>query len=223
MAITLSRAPISPAASSSASSRGISAVTPSSENRFAPQVARLQNLLEQIRADQPLEYFPLVHRKRRTFETLRNPVPPLRLRQVHEFRAHGSAINAAGLFSSLAGQFSSGAFYGFKKAKRIEVGFVKTPATKRSKTCSRSSLFAADFFDPLTGFAGRSSVSIVRSAINLSLTTFYFATERVFLFFRAKTNFRNTPEHGRKKGPRQQPKWRCFEVIFGGDSSAKDL
>src|SRR5271168_1145507 len=81
---------------------------------------------------------------------------------------------------------------------------------------SRCSL-PADFFDPLAGFVGRSSVAIVRSAINPSQTTLYFAIERVFLFFRKNQGFPNHTCERPAMGSFQRPKWSCSERVFGGD------
>src|SRR5260370_8968016 len=60
------------------------------------EVARLENLFEQIGANQAFENFSLVDLKLWSFDALGNPLAPLRLQQVHELRADRAAIDAAG-------------------------------------------------------------------------------------------------------------------------------
>src|SRR5260370_40610987 len=66
------------------------------------EVARLENLFEQIGANQAFENFSLVDLKLRSFDALGNPLAPLRLRQVHELRADRAAIDAAGFVAGPA-------------------------------------------------------------------------------------------------------------------------
>ena len=66
------------------------------------EIARLQDLLEEVRANQALENFVLVDFFGRGFEALNNPAAPIRLRQMHEVRAHGAAVDAARFFGGLA-------------------------------------------------------------------------------------------------------------------------
>ncbi len=67
------------------------------------QVARLQNLFEQVGANQALEDFVLIDWTQRSFEALRDPAAALRLRQMHEIGANRVAVDAAGFLSSFAG------------------------------------------------------------------------------------------------------------------------
>src|SRR5260370_29163348 len=66
------------------------------------EVARRENLFEQVGANQAFENFSLVDLKLRSFDALGNPLAPLRLRQVHELRANSAAIDAACLVGSLS-------------------------------------------------------------------------------------------------------------------------
>ncbi len=68
------------------------------------QVPRLQNLLEKVGADQPLQNPFLIDFARWPFDALRDPAPPLWIWQVHEFSPDRAAINAARLVSRLTGQ-----------------------------------------------------------------------------------------------------------------------
>ncbi len=98
------------------------------------QIARLQDLLEKVGADQAFQNFSLVDFGLRAFHAFRDPAAPLQLRQVHEVCADCAAINAASFFGSLAGQpFQIRLREWPEKAERIKLGFVVTPAAKRVK------------------------------------------------------------------------------------------
>src|SRR5229473_126061 len=94
------------------------------------KVADLENLFEEVRADKTFENFPLVDFELWTFDTLRNPLTPFGLRQVHEFGADGAAIDAAGFVGGFASESKLRMFQRTEKTEGIECGFVITPAAK---------------------------------------------------------------------------------------------
>jgi hypothetical protein len=114
----------------------------------------LKNLLEKVRADQPLENFFPVDLELGPFDTLRNPSAPLGLRQVHEFHANVAAIDAARLLGSFAGQFQIGKLLRLEYAERIQRGFVIAPAAKRVKNTFALLVVRSRFLRPFGGFCG---------------------------------------------------------------------
>ena len=52
---------------------------------------------------------------------------------MHEFRAHGSAVNAAGLIGQLAFDTQAGMRYGRQKSERVEIGLQVSPVAERVK------------------------------------------------------------------------------------------
>ena len=69
---------------------------------LAAEIALLQHLLEEVGPDKLVEHPLLVHIGLRPFHALLDPATPFRVSNMHEFRAYGSAVDAAGLFSQLA-------------------------------------------------------------------------------------------------------------------------
>ena len=118
------------------------------------QIARLQNLLEKVRAHQALENFLLIDLQLGPLDALRNPSPPLRLRQVHEFHADVAAVDAARFFSRLASQFQIGKLLRLENTKRIQRGFVIAPATKRVKYALALLVVRSRFLRPFDGLCG---------------------------------------------------------------------
>ena len=75
---------------------------PFQRKSLGAQITRLQNLLEEVGANQPVENFFLVDFYFRTLNALCNPLPPLRFGQVHEFHANVAAVDAARFLGGLA-------------------------------------------------------------------------------------------------------------------------
>ena len=98
---------------------------------LAAQIALLQHLLEQISPDQLVEHALLVHRGLRPFHALLYPAPPLGVGNVHEFRAHGSAVDAAGFIGQFAFDPQAGMRHGRQKSERVEIGLQISPVAKR--------------------------------------------------------------------------------------------
>src|SRR5579864_5481730 len=95
------------------------------------QVPRLENLFEQVGADQALKNFFLVYLKRGTLEALSDPLAALGFRQVHELGADVAAVDAARLFGGFSGESREiRVLERREKAERVERGFVIAPATK---------------------------------------------------------------------------------------------
>src|SRR6266436_5509419 len=123
------------------------------------QIARLQNLLEKIGADQALENFLLIDLGLRSFDALSDPAAPLRLRQMHELSADRAAINAARFLASVTGQSLQIRLRGWpEKTEGIELGFVVAPAAKRVEDALafvKTSRFSSrGFFARFCGFRG---------------------------------------------------------------------
>ena len=99
---------------------------------FGAEIAILEDLLEEIRAHEALEYFFLIHFEFRTFDALGNPATAFGFRQVHEFHADCAAIVAASFFGKFAGEtLKVREFQRSEKAKWIESGFVIAPAAEK--------------------------------------------------------------------------------------------
>src|SRR5579859_2515447 len=99
-----------------------------------PKIASLKNLFEQVRTDQTLQYFPPVDLQLRSLEALRNPSPPLWLRQMHEFRANIATVDAPRFLGSLARQrLQIRMLHRLEHTQRIQRGFVIPPASKSVK------------------------------------------------------------------------------------------
>src|SRR5260370_39681524 len=142
------------------------------------EVARLENLFEQIGANQAFENFSLVDLKLRSFDALGNPLAPFGLRQVHELRANSAAIDAACLVGGLSGESRElGALERFEEVEWVERRFIIAPAAKGVE--NSLALLAND-----CGFLGR--FCIFRGALcfqgcpvchNVYPSSFYFATD----------------------------------------------
>src|SRR5580704_13853203 len=72
------------------------------------KIAGLQNLLEKVCANQPLENFFLVDLQFGALDAFRDPSPPLWLGEVHEFHPNVAAVDAARLGGSFARQLQIG-------------------------------------------------------------------------------------------------------------------
>jgi hypothetical protein len=90
----------------------------------------LQDLLEQVGADQPLENASAIDGWGVRFETLRNPMAARRVLEVHEVRADRPAINLSRLVGRFAGQEQFRMRLGLQEAERIEIGLEISPAAK---------------------------------------------------------------------------------------------
>ena len=95
------------------------------------QVARLQNLLEDIRANQQIENSRPVRLRRIRFHALLDPCAFLAVRNVHEFHADAAAVNApCGVrLGSVAVQLRHRRR--FQITQRIDAGLQVSPAAKR--------------------------------------------------------------------------------------------
>src|SRR3954447_4514588 len=69
---------------------------------LAAEISLLQYLLEEVRADELVEHAFLIHFGLWTFQALLYPASPFGVSNVHEFSAHGPAINAAGFVGEFA-------------------------------------------------------------------------------------------------------------------------
>ena len=93
-------------------------------------ITRLQDLLEQVGADQPLENASAIDGGGVRFETLGNPTAARRVLEVHEVRADRPAINPSRLVGRFAGHDQLRMRLGLQEAERIEVGLEISPAAK---------------------------------------------------------------------------------------------
>src|SRR3989442_2432882 len=158
---------------------------------LSAQVARLQDLLEKIGANQRLEDFVLINLARRRFEPLGDPAAAFRFGQMHEIGTHCAAINAAGFLGGFAGQpLQVRVFQRLEQAKRIERRLQIAPAAEGVE--DTLALFVAGCFRgagyfrevACRGFLGRfrrfcgalffESCTVCHKS---ALGTFYFATE----------------------------------------------
>ena len=98
---------------------------------LAAQIALLQHLLEEIGPDQLVEHPLLVHRGLRPFHALLDPAPPFRVGDVHELRADGAAVDAAGFFGEFAFDPQAGMRHGRQKSERVEIGLQVSPVAER--------------------------------------------------------------------------------------------
>src|SRR5260370_21852313 len=98
---------------------------------LAAQVTRLQDLLEEVGTDQPLEDFVLIDLAWRSFQPLGNPAAALRLLQMHEIGADRAAIDVTGSFRGLACQrIQVTLFQRLKQAEGIERRLQVAPAAE---------------------------------------------------------------------------------------------
>ena len=93
-------------------------------------ITRLQDLLEQVGADQPLENASAIDGGGVRFETLGNPTAARRVLEVHEVRADRPAINLSRLVGRFAGHDQLWMRLGLQEAERIEIGLEISPAAK---------------------------------------------------------------------------------------------
>ncbi len=95
------------------------------------EIAGLQDLLEEVGADQALQSSFLIDLGLRPFHALGDPAAAFRLGKMHEFGADGAAIDAAGFLGGFAGEaLEVGLLEGAEKAERIEIGFEVAPAAE---------------------------------------------------------------------------------------------
>ena len=101
---------------------------------LGPQVARLDDLLKQLRADEPLENALRAGSGGECggglFHALLDPKAALGLGQVHEFGANGTAIDGAGLVSRLARELKLGVRLRRQEAQGIEGCLKVSPAAE---------------------------------------------------------------------------------------------
>ncbi len=111
---------------------------------FASQVAALENLLEQIGANQALQNFSLADLKLRTFHALSDPAPPLRLGEMIDLHTDGAAIVAACFFGEFAGEaLEVRELHRSEEAEGVERGFVKAPAAEKIEDAFALGVIAA--------------------------------------------------------------------------------
>ncbi len=118
---------------------------------FGAEVAGLQNLLEQIGANEPFENFCLIGFRRHSFHAFGDPLAAFRLGEMHEFRADGVAIEAASLFGDRAGKGEIGVAQRFKKTNGVEGGLVVAPAAEGVENPLAVLLGGCGFADGLCG------------------------------------------------------------------------
>src|SRR5580658_3037324 len=97
------------------------------------EIAGLKNLLEKVCTNQPLKNSFLVDLGFGTLDAFRDPSPPLRLGEVHEFHAHVAAVDTARFFGSFARQLQIGELLRLENAKRVQRSFVIAPAAENVK------------------------------------------------------------------------------------------
>jgi hypothetical protein len=98
---------------------------------FCAEVTILENLLEEIGANETFKDFFLIDLKLGAFDTLGNPAAAFGFWEVHELHTDGAGIVAAGFFCKFAGEsLKIWRFQGGKKAKGVERGFVVAPAAE---------------------------------------------------------------------------------------------
>src|SRR5580704_18263702 len=97
------------------------------------EIAGLQNLLEKVCANQPLENSFLVDLRFGALDAFRDPSPPLCLGEVHEFHANVAAVDAPRFFGSFARQLQIGELLRLENAERVERRLVIAPAAENVK------------------------------------------------------------------------------------------
>ena len=94
---------------------------------LGPQITLLQNLFEQIGANQQIEHMFLINGSGFAFHALLNPAPAFDVGDVHEISANRAAIIASGLASNFAGELQFRVRLRLQKPERIQVGFEISP------------------------------------------------------------------------------------------------
>src|SRR5712692_2901917 len=88
------------------------------------EIAGLQDLLEEVGANEALENFLLVDFGLRTFDALDDPAAAVWLGKVHEFRADGAAVDAAGFLGGFTGEVCKVRLLErAEEAEGVEMGF----------------------------------------------------------------------------------------------------
>src|SRR5258708_1970253 len=142
------------------------------------EVARLENLFEQVGANQAFENFSLVDLELWSFDALGNPLAPLRLRQVHELRANSAAIDAAGFVGGLSGESRElGALERFEEVEWVERRLVIAPAAKGVENSLALLANDSGFLGRFCRFRGALCFQGCPVCHNVYPTTFYFATD----------------------------------------------
>ena len=95
------------------------------------QVSRLQHLLEDLGAQQPLQDALAVRRAGRAFQLLLDPAPPLPVGQMHELRPDRPAVVAAGLLGVRTVEVEFRVRLGCEEPERIEIGLQVSPAAEQ--------------------------------------------------------------------------------------------
>jgi hypothetical protein len=90
-------------------------------------------MFKKIGANEEIEGVTLIDPGRLALYALLNPAPPLKLGNVHEFKAHGARINPARLLLELAIDRQLGMRSGLEKPQGIKVGFEISPLAKEFK------------------------------------------------------------------------------------------
>ena len=101
---------------------------------FGAEIAGLQNLFEEIGANQAFENFLLIDFVRGGFDARCNPALAIEFRQVREISTDRAAIDAARVVRNFARQcLQSGMFEGLEQAEGIECCFQIAPAAESLK------------------------------------------------------------------------------------------
>lgn len=142
------------------------------------EVAALENLLEEIGANQPLKDSGLIDLEFGTFDALGNPVAAFEFVNVEEFDANGAAVIAAGFLGVFAGEaFEISTLERGEIAEWVEGGLVEAPAAEEVEDAFAFGVPGAirrgGFFRGLRGLF-RSECHTVSHW--LCLQTYYFAT-----------------------------------------------
>ena len=155
------------------SRNGISAVMPSSENRFGAQITRLDDLLEEVGADQLRENKCLVRLGGLLLHPLLQPLPLLGAGDVHELRGNGSAIIAAGLCRRFAlGRLEWGRARAEDTVREDQARPADTPIGERYRTLFRVHV------DRTAVGAGVRASAFVAIASSISRESNFMAAER---------------------------------------------
>src|SRR6266852_1968863 len=142
------------------------------------EVARLENLFEQVGANQAFENFSLVDLQLWSFDALGNPLAPLGLRQVHELRANSAAVDAAGFVGGLSGESRElGALERFEEVEWVERRLVIAPAAKGVENSLALLANDSGFLGRFCRFRGALCFQGCPVCHNVYPTTFYFATD----------------------------------------------
>jgi hypothetical protein len=110
-------------------------------------------LLEDVGFDELIENLFAIDGSRRAFETLDDPTAAFHVRNVHELRADGAAIDLASGFRVLTVELQLGMRDAREVAERVEVGLEIAPAAEKFE-------YAFSCFYVRSGFGRRKGLSL---------------------------------------------------------------